>query len=53
MIMLQDLIRGGRPMETFTKLFGLLVFVYHRFDRTSRLSVSPGSAHNLPGFRHN
>src|ERR1035437_9175306 len=25
---------GGRPVETFTKLFGsLLVFVYHCFDR--------------------
>jgi hypothetical protein len=25
---------GGRPMETFTRLFGsLLVFVYHCFDR--------------------
>src|SRR6266436_5531193 len=34
MIMLSRLDRGGRPMETFTKLFGsLLVLVYHCFDR--------------------
>src|SRR6202162_6598831 len=34
MIVLARPDQGGRPMETFTKLFGsLLVFVYHCFDR--------------------
>src|SRR6202162_4212088 len=34
MIVLARPDQGGRPMETFTKLFGsLLIFVYHCFDR--------------------
>src|SRR5208283_2140031 len=34
MILLLNQDQGGRPMELFTRLFGgLLVFVYHCFDR--------------------